>query len=191
MSTTIGKRTLAEAIRDAEEFREMFEGRFERWQIAGSVRRRKFEVADIEHVVIPKFGDIRTTGGLFAETVVGNLLWDGVEALLSRGCVSKHIYGATGNRWGEKYRGVDFRGFNHEIFCADADNWGAILAIRTGPAKFSQHLVTVIQCRGLQQKDGYVVYKTSGERYKVPTEESYFAACGVKYLKPEDRKDEP
>lgn len=186
MSTTTSKRPLAEALKDAQSFRDLFEGHYSRWMIAGSVRRQKPEVADIEHVVI-----------------IGPTFWKSMESLLDPGGMfpdpasplSKHVYKMNHKdgtitdqfRWGDKYRGADFRGFNHEVFTADEDNWGAILAIRTGPAEYSEHLVTVIQRKGLKQADGYVVYK-SGDRYKVPTEQSFFDACGVPFVEPRLRK---
>ncbi len=182
------KRPLAEALKDAEAFRDLFDGFYARWEIAGSVRRKKPEVSDIEHVVIPCDGFMRKMNEL---TAMDTGLFGGHS-----GPITRHVYKvhkADGSivdqhRWGEKYKGCDFRGFNHEVFCADHDNFGAILAIRTGPAEFSEHLVTVIQSRGLRQSGGYVVYQRSGERYKVPTEQAFFEACGVAYIEPEQRQ---
>jgi hypothetical protein len=43
------------------------------------------------------------------------LLWHQLDTLLRGSFVSKHIYGETGYRWGEKLRGAEFRGHNHEV----------------------------------------------------------------------------
>ena len=43
------------------------------------------------------------------------LLWHQLDTLLRGSFVSKHIDGATGYRWGEKLRGAEFRGHNHEV----------------------------------------------------------------------------
>lgn len=187
MSTTALKRHWAEAMSDAQRFLVMFDGLYERWEFAGSLRRKKPEVGDVEHVIIPKFGDVPDGDSIFAATKRMNLVWHKLDQLLAEGKLTKHIYGAAGNRWGEKYRGVDFRGFNHELFMADAENFGSVLAIRTGPAEFSQKLVTALHPRGLQNKDGYVIYKRDGARYPVATEEAFFKACGMPFIQPEAR----
>lgn len=186
MSTTTAKRTLAHALADAEAFKSLFDpSLYERWEFAGSLRRRKSEVGDVEHVIIPRFeGEL-------------NCLWHRLDELVKAGTLTKHIYGdqnapgllfAGGSpRWGEKYRGVDFRGFNHEIFTADLDNWGPTLAIRTGPWEFSKMLVTNLPRRGFVNEGGYVKIESTGERISVPSEEEYFKLCGVKFLPPERR----
>lgn len=155
MSTATLKRSLALAAKDAADFIELCAGTFERWEVAGSVRRQRESVSDIEHVAIPKFGDVPAggDGGLFAER--GNLLNARLDQLVKDSVIMKHLYNAS-LRWGEKYRGADFRGFNHEVFQADADNWGPQLAIRTGPADYSKMLVTKLMSRGYRQRDGYV-----------------------------------
>lgn len=167
MSTTTMKRSRAEALKDAEALRAMFPADcYERWEFAGSLRRGRPEVGDVEHVIIPRAGQVRGDD-LFAEPQTVNLLFHHLDALVKGGEVTKHIYGTTGFRWGEKYRGVDYRGFNHELFCADADNFGCIYTIRTGPAEFSQRLVTMMKQRGMyRQQDGYVITQRDGQRVR-------------------------
>lgn len=158
-----GTRPLAQAVADAEAFRALFPPAcYRRWEVAGSCRRGRPVVGDVEHVVIPAWGEVPATS-LFAEaTDRVNLLWYQLEALERGHVVSKHLYGSnpdTGRaiyRWGPKHRGADFRGFNHEIFTADADNWGSVLAIRTGPGPYSRMLVTRLQHNGYMNADGYV-----------------------------------
>lgn len=214
MSTTLtGKRPLAEAKADAETFRALFDGPpccYVRWEIAGSVRRGKPQVSDVEHVVIPEFVAIVT--GLFDGTSDStdqkNLLWCRLFELMQDRQLCKHIYGATGPRWGEKYRGVDFRNFNHEIFTADADNFGSILAIRTGPPEFSKMLVTSLRNQSRRQIDGYVwncrhcehpsremancpdcddTGLVPVDRLSAPDEQTYFRLCGMAWVDPERR----
>jgi DNA polymerase/3'-5' exonuclease PolX len=197
MSATATKRSLQEAQNDAIIFRMIFEGCFERWEIAGSVRRRKSEVGDVEHVVIPRVGEV-DGDNIFGASVTANLLWHRLDQLVAAGKLTKHVYDAweddiTGqkrmsHRWGEKYRGVDFRGFNHEIFCADADNFGCIYAIRTGSADFSRQLVDRMRINGLyRQQGGYVVHVRSGTRVPCPNEETFFKLCGREFV-PADRR---
>lgn len=188
MSTSI-RRPHFDAEVDAFAFRDLFFGCYERWEIAGSVRRKKSEVGDVEHVVIPK----RNFRG-------ESLLWHRIEKLTRDpndmfadpdAPLSKHQYPPNGSpRWGEKYRGVDFRGFAHEIFCAESANWGSVLTIRTGPAAFSEMLVTRLKQSGkLRQQDGYVRYP-DGSIFATPDEANYFKVCGVPFCAPADRRAE-
>lgn len=160
MSTTAIKRTWREAMADAIAFRDLFPSTcYERWEVAGSLRRRVAEVGDVEHVVIPRVGQQRD--GLFGEPKPVNLLWHHLDAMLHGGAVSKHLYGTAGTRWGPKYRGSEYRGRCHEIWTADADNFGAQLAIRTGPGDFSRRLVTSLQGHGYVNDGGYVWDKSA------------------------------
>lgn len=213
MSTTTTKRTLLTALADAEAFKKLFEGTFERWEIAGSVRRRKLIVGDIEHVVIPKLGEIPAED-LFKGSILCNLMLRRCDELLSAGIISRHVYsnnahGAPMHRWGEKYRGCDFRGFNHEIFCAEEEGWGSTLAIRTGPAELSRQLVTNLHVNYLRQYDGHVWQCEScpnllgvcakscefchGTKLRpmqiipTPTEEIFFGLAGMAWIEPEKR----
>jgi hypothetical protein len=161
-----GKRPLARARDDAEAFRALFPSAcYLRWEIAGSVRRGVSECGDVDHVVIPVFGEIPAAGDLFGRTERVNLLWFHLDALAKSGVeVRKHLYtihrkdGGTSvtPKWGDAQRGVEFRGAKHEVWTAGADNWGAQLAIRTGPGPFSKMLVNALQRNGYVNADGYV-----------------------------------
>ena len=196
MSTTSPKRPRDDALRDARDLCRLFDrSSYERWEPAGSLRRKRPEVGDVEHVVIPTFGDVADDAGLFAAITRANLLFHRLDQLVSDGTVLKHIYGATGFRWGAKYRGVEFRGQLHEFYCCDADNFGSTLAIRTGPAEFSQRLVTGLIRQGLRQRGGRVVrematpggVESAGAVIPAPDERAYFGLCGIAWAEPEDR----
>ena len=181
---------LLEARQIAEEFARLFEGCWERWVIAGSVRRQMPDVGDIEHVVVPRMGVVAGTG-LFAEA--GNMLWQRCDDLVASGEIVKALYGdKQQTRWGDKYRGVVWRGTKHEIFTADSSNFGCILAVRTGPAEFSRAMVTKLNADGLyRQADGYLRYASGasvGQIKPCATEEAYFEAVGWKYKAPEERR---
>ena len=170
------KRKLAQAREDAEAFRELFSGRYERWEIAGSVRRGKPEVGDIEHVVMP--GDYPAFLA-YMDELLGNPMF-GTPAI-----IGKAVYSDGSHRWGKKYRGCMFREFRHEVFLADARNFGAILTIRTGPEEFSERMVTRLKSGGrIRQIEGYVRYVADGSVIAVPTERAYFDLCGEPWTEP-------
>lgn len=181
---------LADATSEAEAFRAMFDGCHQRWEVAGSVRRRKPEVGDIEHVVIPRFGVVRMAGEMFPTD--GSLMLARLDALVEAGTLTKSVYPNGSHRWGEKYRGVDLHGRRHELFFAEPRNWGAILAIRTGPADYSQRLVTQLKARGLyRQQDGFVVSQRDGSVRTVLTEQDFIELCGERFVAPEFRRPAP
>src|SRR4051812_21980543 len=158
MSTTLIKRSFPQAISDAEAFRDLFPSQcYSRWEVAGSTRRKAFEVGDVEHVVIPNYGEIDRGGSLlFPQMDLVNLLWFHLEAIEKGEHVEKAIYSDDKMRWGPKLRGIIFRGFRHEIFTADADNFGSQLAIRTGPGDYSKMLVNALQRNGFRNGGSYV-----------------------------------
>lgn len=191
MSTTSTKRPWSEAADDAHAFRDLFTHGTTHldWIFAGSLRRKRPEVGDVEHVVRPLDGLVEVSGGLFGQSESVNMLWHRLDELVTQGVVAKHVYGDTGFRWGSKYRGVDFRGHLHEIFTADSANWGCQLLIRTGPAEYSERVVSVLKHGGMyRQQDGYLVHVASGEVVPVPDEKTYLRLAGLPWAEPEDRK---
>ncbi len=167
-TTTTDKRPLAEAELDATAMMLLFAGTYDRWEVAGSVRRRCRAVGDVDHVVVPRVADLPAPGDLFGRPERVNLFLRRADELLAAGELSKHLYAdlrggkPPSPRWGEKRRGVDFRGFAHELYVADPDwsNFGPTLAIRTGPADFSHHIVWQLQLNGRMNMGGYVWDKT-------------------------------
>ena len=78
--------------------------------------------------------------------------------------------------------------------------WGGALAIRTGPAEFSQGLVALALRQGKHVADGYLIHghpKTEGGCPKgsrcpliLPTltEEAFFSALGLQWCEPRHRR---
>lgn len=182
------KHPYREALEAAEAFKALFPPAcYSAWEFAGSLRRHRSEVGDLDHVVVPNFGDIVAGNTLFAVPERANLLWHHLNAMVKGHVVDKDLRGGAGPCWGEKHRSIRHGKYKHEIYLADVDNWGSVLAIRTGPGEFSRMLVTQLAAGGVyRQQDGYVVDR-DGQRVPVPTEEDYFRVCGVTYQKPHTR----
>lgn len=195
----------------AQRFRDLFDGCYAQWEVAGSIRRRKAQCGDAEHVCISRLVSV-ASNELFATPKPVNAIWKRLEELEAAGTVIRHVYGDTGFRWGEKYRGVEFKGVLQEIYQADADNWGATLAIRTGSAEFSQKLVTGLLRNGHRNYKGHVwrcepcLSDSEGfngrhpktcacegtkllpvEKIAARDEEEYFRLCGIAWTEPEKR----
>jgi DNA polymerase (family 10) len=138
-----------------------------RIEIAGSIRRKKQEVKDIEIVAIPKPYEI----GLFES---------GLASVV--------------NKW-EKVKGelpckytqrVLPSGIKLDLFFAEPENWGLILAIRTGSAEYSHKVLATGWVKaGYQSRDGYLWH--GRDKYNCREEIDLFKRIGIPYIEPEFR----
>jgi DNA polymerase (family 10) len=145
----------------------------ERIEIAGSLRRKKKEVGDIELVLIPKPYEI----GLFCSGIAMVLgQYKNVKGQLN--------YGAC------KYtQRIHTSGMKIDIFMPTKNNWGNILAIRTGSDGFSFGVLAYgWKKAGFTSVDGYLT--KDGMQYFAPEEEDFFRLCGVAWRPPEQREVE-
>ena len=142
----------------------------ERIEIAGSIRRKKDEVGDIEIVAIPKPYEI-------------DMFEDGLAAVV--------------NQW-EKVKGnmqygkckytqrILPAGIKLDLFFAEPGNWGLIYAIRTGSAEYSHKvLASGWVKRGYKSIEGYIHSGTL--KIETPEEEDLFKISNVAWVKPEMR----
>jgi DNA polymerase/3'-5' exonuclease PolX len=177
---------LNDAKQIAEEFAGLLGPVCERVEVAGSIRRGdKAEVKDAEIVIIP-------TRAYYAL----------LESMLADGTIAKAIYdfrkGTT--RWGEKYRGMVYRGLRIEVFCADAINWGYILWLRTGPGDGNTLAMQALNETNLRCIEGYVWFchhwEREGEKWAARDEKQrvilreeadWFKALGLPYIAPNAR----
>lgn len=150
---------------------EMIDVYCERVEIAGSVRRGKTDVKDVEIVLIPRAGWL-----------------EHLDVLVEAGVIAKAPYGANGqHRWGTKYRGLVYDGVRIELFAADADNWGYILWLRTGPGDANEYVMKQLKAQGssLSARGGY--WWRGDERMATPDEDSVFALLGIEPIPPASR----
>jgi DNA polymerase/3'-5' exonuclease PolX len=157
----------ATAYKIALEVLEQLKPHCERIEIAGSVRRKKAEVGDIEIVAIPKPYKI----GLFQTgiaTVVNQ--WQKVKGELPCKYTQRILPS----------------GIKLDLFFAEEGNWGSVFAIRTGSADYSHKVLANGWVRqGFKSEGGYLF--RDGERYEVREEKDLFKLIGVPYVEPEDR----
>ena len=176
------------AQQQAIDVRSQLDGCTHRWEFAGSLRRQRENVGDIEHIVIPRFGEVKLEGEMFPAQDV-NLLNFRLDAMLREGEIEKALYGEKRRtRWGVKTRSFVLNGCRHEIYTANLDTWGVVMAIRTGPATLSTRLVTEIKLRGHEVRDGNQVFPNGRDRpISVKTEKLFFDLCGVTLRPPHQR----
>jgi DNA polymerase/3'-5' exonuclease PolX len=163
----------APALAIAEQCRAALAPFCARIEIAGSIRRGKPQVKDIELVAIPNlvptglFGDELVTDPDFCAVVNQ---WPAVK-------------GTPEGRYTQRRLP---EGIVLDLFMAHADNWGSILLIRTGDWEFSKYFMgTVLPRHGYQHHDGYVW--RDGLKVPVREECELFALVGMPYIEPSQR----
>lgn len=145
-----------------------------RIELAGSIRRERPTVGDIEIVAVP----IRPVN-LFGDPAAGPT---SLDVFLD----SKVVF----TRGGERFRQFAYGNYTVDLFLTDADTWGSIYTIRTGSWEFSRWLVTSQSARGaappnIQFRDGRLY--ESGRLLSTPEEPDIFAALGLAYIHPMER----
>lgn len=162
---------LKEAQILAEQVRQQLAPHCHKIAIAGSIRREKPEVKDIEIVAIPKPWET----GLFAS---------GIITVVSQW---EKVLGDMEHKTDVKYtQRILPGGMKLDLFFATEDNWGLIFLIRTGDWEFSKHFVGVRMPRyRMQSKDGNLI--SNGGITRVDSEDQLFKMCGLPYIAPKDR----
>lgn len=160
----------------------------ERIAVAGSLRRKKEEVGDIEIVMIPKtFQEKNLLGeldGPLLDTVEQGLAsYNACECPYSdRPALSKLNDGTRYMKLRENLVGIQIDLF---IIRFPAQ-WGPIISIRTGSAEYSKRLVTALRTKGMRCEDGRVL-DSLGRLVSCPEEIDFFRACGAKMIDPVKR----
>ena len=130
-------------------------------EVAGSVRRKKPAVNDIDFVLIPS-----DPWNLRAE----------IKAL-----------GRIKLR-GDKIQRVIHDGVQVDIYLADQKTWATLLLIRTGSKNSNIRLTTLAKNKGWElHASGSGLFDENGRRIAGDSEESIFEALGIPYLRPEER----
>jgi len=150
----------------------------DRIEIAGSVRREKPTVKDIELIVIPKVTYYPDMFGAMSPCYPINLCqWDKIGFLV---------------KGGNRYKKIStIYNINLDLFIIrPPSQWGVQFAIRTGPASFSKKIVTQRRKDGLLPSDCLVhdggVYR-HGKLLPMPEEQDFFDFLGIDFIEPKMR----
>jgi DNA polymerase/3'-5' exonuclease PolX len=149
-------------------------------EIAGSIRRQRPQVHDIDIVAWPITQPINKVD-LFGNIIEQGLtMEDLLEALYGAGVDDLQVGSKT-------VKGV-YRGIRVELYLTEPDgsNWGALLQMRTGSEEFNISLCERAIKLGLKYKAGYGVYRGE-ERIDVGTEAGIFEALMIDNIDPEYR----
>lgn len=210
MSGATTRIPLADAQQTARRFCDQIADCTAQLTVAGSIRRRLTTVGDVEIVAVPKIEPMleRDMFGEIVATHQVDLLDARLTTLLDNDIVTKRLRSDGKAVWGQKMRYLTFEGVPVDLFTPDADRWGIVLAIRTGPRQFSKQLVSgkgrmvvvgydeqagAIKREGLlpamyRVQDGWLRYRVSGQCIRTPTEEGFFERIGLKWRDPWERR---
>lgn len=150
----------------------------ERIEIAGSIRRRKPEVGDIELLCIPRYGH----GGTDALDLK-------LRRLIAIGTLTYRL-----NKKGSKVYGPKNKLLTHtpsgigvDVFSTTAVCWPVALVVRTGSAEMNKRIANAALRRGLH----FHAYGRgfSGPRGEIicRSEREVFEAVGLPYMEPWER----
>ncbi len=177
------RRPLAEAGRIAGEIVADLTPWCERIAIAGSVRRGRETVGDIELVAIPRY----EPAGLFGD-LRANALW----AHLHAGDAYRFVKGDNPDGRYYQLAMPAHPDLQIDLFLAQRDNWGLTLLVRTGSAEFSTAMLAHWKRRqgigrdGAGSVDGRLASR-DGRAVPTPEEDTVFALLGLPFVPPERR----
>ena len=118
---------LEQAQKLAQEIVEQIRPHCERIEVAGSIRRKKSEVHDVDIVLIPK-----------------PLLWHRIIAALQRAMDAKIL------KRGDSIAQLLIRDVNVDLYVTSEQTWEALLLIRTGSAEHNIKLSQIALRKGMK-----------------------------------------
>jgi DNA polymerase/3'-5' exonuclease PolX len=164
----------AQALAIAEQCRAALAPYCGRIEIAGSIRRRKPQVKDIELIAIPKL----ITTGLFGDEMVTD---PGFCTVVNQWLAIK------GKPEGKYTQRQLPEGIVLDLFMADTDNWGLTLAMRTGSAAFSHHVLATSWVKaGYKSVNGHLC--RGSQLVPMREEADLFTLLGIPWINPEARE---
>jgi len=148
-----------------------------RVEIAGSLRREKPEVGDIEIVAIPKYSIDLFGGQFYSAAVVGEILRRAGFEMDKDGENHKKFFYVSAQIW------ID-------LFLTTPEQFGLIFMIRTGSADFSRSMVTPRQQGGRMPSNLKVAGGrawSGGQALDTPEEIDVFKLWGMRFVEPRNR----
>lgn len=157
----------------AQEVRDLLKP-FTSWvEIAGSVRRGKAKVSDVELVALKT-----------------NRLWNALDRFVMDGTFTRWQDRRGLERWnGGKYRAFVYRGIHVDIFACDKWNRGYQFWLRTGPGDANQFMVTKIKYGAPFSIESGYLYDKKGNKLYVPNEAAWWSLLNMLPIEPGKRTE--
>lgn len=156
-------------------------------KIAGSIRREKAEVNDVDIVAIPKCIDKPGPLGGTVHFTESQVWMERIPSVLSKAGLILEASGQELIRCSISYRGGLFQ---VDLYRARPETWGVILLVRTGSKEHNVKLCMLARSKGLKlsASEGVVTQEGFGKVIASRTEEDIFAALGLGFIEPRDRE---
>lgn len=158
----------------------------ERIELAGSLRRQRPEIGDIELIAIPKLntGLFPNVPGAVSKIELLDIWKHPSIKVIKGGSKYKQFSITTTN--GHEYQ-IDL------FLQPDPATWGVNMMIRTGSKEFSRRMVTAKQNGGFKPwqyevDSARVVDRETGDLLPTPNESDVFKLWGMDYIEPQDRQ---
>lgn len=176
MAVTQKEWSLAEAKAIASNLLESLEGCFERVELAGSVRRQRPLVHDIDFVATPVTYSVRLD--LFGQVEEKRMMLDARLV-------------ALGIDWtgGDKIHRFDYQDADVDVYLVDPANFALTWLIRTGSMEHNQFLCQLANGKGLSISYSQGLKElSSGKVLAIHSEQELFELLGLAYVEPEQRE---
>lgn len=149
----------------------------ERVELAGSLRRGRPRVGDIEICAIP----IRPKS-LLGESLEGQPT--GLDMFLADKLKDGGLI-----KNGSKYKQFRYGPFTVDLFLPTAETWGSIFFIRTGSHEWNLWVMRTAAPRAGVKFQGGLLYDSTWNVIPAPEEAAVFEALGLPFVPPELRDD--
>ena len=182
------KHPRAAAIAVAKEIIAILDPVCERLIVAGSLRRRKALVGDVEILYIPR---TETRQIDLLHTAEIDLAAEALRTACGAGIIQPRI-GKTGNTiWGDSNKLAVHvaSGIGVDLFRTDAARWHNMLVCRTGSAENNIRIATAAQAKGLQWLPYGAGFfdRRNNRMIEVCSEAEVYETVGMDYLEPWER----
>jgi DNA polymerase/3'-5' exonuclease PolX len=157
--------------------------------VAGSVRRRKPEVGDVEIVYVPMIGSRRAEGEFFGTPT--NAVDDWLDQMVRTKVFAQRLNSLGRKTWGTRIKLAAHvgTGIPVDFFEATPANWWNYLVCRTGPKESNIAICNAALAREWEWHPYSPGFVSAGGRelHAVKSEAEVFEFVGLKYLPPERR----
>lgn len=171
--------SLEVAKRKVTELKMILEPLTEKLFVAGSVRRGESRIGDIDFVCIPKFKEV--ANDLFGKTEYINRVVEWANS--SR---VKERYRTSG---GDRLQKLTYNHVPVEIYMTTPQQFGRMLAIRTGPESYTKKMAARWVQLGYHGINGELISEADpNDKPEFPTEEHFFKWLCWTWVKPEARQ---
>jgi DNA polymerase/3'-5' exonuclease PolX len=159
--------------------------------VAGSLRRRKPEVGDIEILFIPRLVRRQDPTELFPKEIEHDETELALWKLLADGVLAKRESVTGRTAWGPQNKlAVHVKsGIPVDLFTATRDNWWNLVVCRTGSAEHNVRICEAAQAKGWKWNPyGAGFYDRHGTLvHRTTTERDVLAAVGLPWREPWER----